>query len=39
MHCGGGILLARYPHVEALIGENFKKGSSEQAGSFRNSAI
>ena len=25
-----GTLLARYPHVETLIGENFKKGSPQQ---------
>ena len=34
MHCRGGALLARYPHVETMIGENFKKGSSEQRSVF-----
>ena len=30
MHHREGTLLARYPHVETLIGENFKKGSPQQ---------
>lgn len=34
MHCREGALLARYPHVEALIGENFNKGPSEQRAVF-----
>ena len=35
MHQRGGILLARYPHVEAMIGENFNKGSTEQRTVFQ----
>lgn len=34
MHRTDGSLLARYPHVEAMIGENFNKGSSEQRAVF-----
>jgi diguanylate cyclase (GGDEF)-like protein/PAS domain S-box-containing protein len=34
MHLGGGTLLARYPHVEALIGQNFNKGPSAQRAVF-----
>jgi diguanylate cyclase (GGDEF)-like protein/PAS domain S-box-containing protein len=34
MHQKEGLLLARYPHVEAMIGENFKKGPSEQRAVF-----
>jgi diguanylate cyclase (GGDEF)-like protein/PAS domain S-box-containing protein len=31
MHHHDGTLLARYPHVEEVIGKNFKKGSTPQA--------
>jgi diguanylate cyclase (GGDEF)-like protein/PAS domain S-box-containing protein len=34
MHRQEGILLARYPHVETMIGENFKNGPSEQRAVF-----
>jgi diguanylate cyclase (GGDEF)-like protein len=34
MHLRRGALLARYPHVEAMIGENFNKGPSEQRSVF-----
>src|SRR5665213_2784133 len=34
MHRSEGVLLARYPHVEAMIGENFNKGPSEQRAVF-----
>jgi diguanylate cyclase (GGDEF)-like protein/PAS domain S-box-containing protein len=34
MHGKEGVLLARYPHVEAMIGENFNKGPSEQRAIF-----
>jgi PAS domain-containing protein len=34
MHHREGVLLARYPHVEAMIGENFKKGPAEQRAVF-----
>lgn len=34
MHHQNGQLLARYPHVEALIGKNFKKGPPEQRAVF-----
>jgi diguanylate cyclase (GGDEF)-like protein/PAS domain S-box-containing protein len=34
MHRREGVLLARYPHVEAMIGENFKKGPAEQRAVF-----
>jgi diguanylate cyclase (GGDEF)-like protein len=34
MHRTEGALLARYPHVEAMIGENFNKGPSEQRAVF-----
>jgi diguanylate cyclase (GGDEF)-like protein len=37
MHHRGGALLARYPHVEAMIGENFNKGPSEQRAVFQAS--
>ena len=30
MHRRQGVLLARYPHVEAMIGVNFNNGSSQQ---------
>jgi diguanylate cyclase (GGDEF)-like protein/PAS domain S-box-containing protein len=31
MHHHDGVLLARYPHVEEIIGKNFKVGSTAQA--------
>jgi diguanylate cyclase (GGDEF)-like protein len=31
MHHHNGVLLARYPHVEEIIGKNFKVGSTPQA--------
>jgi diguanylate cyclase (GGDEF)-like protein/PAS domain S-box-containing protein len=31
MHHHSGVLLARYPHVEEIIGKNFKEGSTPQA--------
>lgn len=31
MHHHNGVLLARYPHVEQIIGKNFKVGSTPQA--------
>jgi len=31
MHHSDGTLLARYPHVEAIIGKNFKTGATPQA--------
>jgi diguanylate cyclase (GGDEF)-like protein/PAS domain S-box-containing protein len=34
MHLKEGTLLARHPHVEALIGENFNKGPSGQRAVF-----
>jgi diguanylate cyclase (GGDEF)-like protein len=34
MHHSQGIMLARFPHVEAMIGENFNKGPSEQRAVF-----
>jgi diguanylate cyclase (GGDEF)-like protein/PAS domain S-box-containing protein len=34
MHLKEGFLLARYPHVEGMIGENFNRGSSEQRAVF-----
>ena len=34
MHSRAGTLLARYPHVEAMIGENFKKGVTAQRAVF-----
>ena len=34
LHHRDGALLARYPHVEALIGQNFKKGPAEQQAVF-----
>ena len=33
MHHHDGMLLARYPHVEEIIGKNFKVGSTPQAAS------
>jgi diguanylate cyclase (GGDEF)-like protein/PAS domain S-box-containing protein len=37
MHHREGTLLARYPHADALIGENFKTGSPEQRAVFEAS--
>ena len=34
MHLQEGTLVARFPHVEAMIGENFKKGPAEQRAVF-----
>ncbi|WP_407174659.1 EAL domain-containing protein [Bradyrhizobium sp. STM 3562] len=34
MHHRDGTLLARYPHVEAMIGRNFKQGPAEQQSVF-----
>jgi hypothetical protein len=34
MHHRDGTLLARYPHVETMIGRNFKTGSERQQGLF-----
>jgi diguanylate cyclase (GGDEF)-like protein/PAS domain S-box-containing protein len=34
MHERAGVLLARYPHVEKMIGKNFNKGPSEQRAVF-----
>lgn len=34
MHDRDGVLLARYPHVEALIGRSFKNGSAAQQAVF-----
>jgi len=34
MHHQNGELLARVPHVEVMIGENFRKGSAEQMAVF-----
>jgi diguanylate cyclase (GGDEF)-like protein len=34
LHHRDGILLARFPHVEAMIGENFNKGPSAQRAVF-----
>jgi diguanylate cyclase (GGDEF)-like protein len=34
LHHRDGVLLARYPHVQALIGQNFKAGSSAQRAVF-----
>jgi diguanylate cyclase (GGDEF)-like protein/PAS domain S-box-containing protein len=34
MHERGGVLLARYPHVERMIGKNFNMGPSEQRAVF-----
>jgi len=31
MHHHNGVLLARYPHVEEIIGKNFKEGQTPQA--------
>ena len=31
MHHHDGVLLARYPHVEEIIGKNFREGSTPQA--------
>lgn len=31
IHHHDGVLLARYPHVEGIIGKNFKEGSTPQA--------
>jgi diguanylate cyclase (GGDEF)-like protein len=31
MHHHDGVLLARYPHVESIIGKNFKEGQTPQA--------
>jgi diguanylate cyclase (GGDEF)-like protein len=35
MHHRDGALLARYPHVDALIGQNFRKGPAEQLAVFQ----
>ncbi len=37
MHHRNGVLLARYPHVRALIGQNFRKGPTEQQAVFERS--
>ena len=34
MHERGGVLLARYPHVERMMGKNFNVGPSEQKAVF-----
>jgi hypothetical protein len=39
LHHRDGSLLARYPHVEALIGQNFKKGSALQRAFFDGSHL
>src|ERR1700753_501105 len=36
MHERSGVLLARYPHVEGMIGKNFNKGPSEQRAVFES---
>ena len=36
MHERAGVLLARYPHVERMIGKNFNEGPSEQRAVFEN---
>ena len=35
IHHHNGVLLARYPHVEEVIGKNFKEGSTPQAALLR----
>jgi diguanylate cyclase (GGDEF)-like protein/PAS domain S-box-containing protein len=37
MHQKEGVLLARYPHVERMIGKNFNNGPSEQRAVFETS--
>ena len=39
LHHRKGILLARFPHVEAMIGENFNKGPSGQRAVFEKPQI
>jgi diguanylate cyclase (GGDEF)-like protein len=39
MHHENGQLLARVPRVEALIGQNFRKGTPEQIAVFENPSI
>jgi hypothetical protein len=37
MHHHDGTLVARYPHVEAIMGKDFKKGSTPEAAALRGS--
>ena len=39
MHHRDGQLLARFPHAEALIGENFRKGPREQQAVFERQFV
>ncbi len=39
MHRDDGQLLARFPHVEAMIGANFKTGSAAQQAVFEQSSL
>jgi diguanylate cyclase (GGDEF)-like protein len=39
LHHRDGTLLARYPHVEAMLGQNFKKGSALQRAFFKETSL
>jgi diguanylate cyclase (GGDEF)-like protein/PAS domain S-box-containing protein len=39
MHHQNGQLLARIPHVEAMIGQNFREGSAEQRAVFERGSV
>jgi diguanylate cyclase (GGDEF)-like protein len=39
LHHRDGSLLARYPHADALMGQNFKRGSALQKGFFEETSL